>query len=30
MNWEARVLVRTPDGLMAAPFRFSTYKGKGG
>lgn len=30
MDWEARVLVRTPDGLMAAPFRFSTYKGKGG
>ena len=30
MDWEARVLVRTPDGLMAAPFRFSTYKQKGG
>ena len=26
MDWEARVLVRTPDGLMAAPFRFSTFK----
>ena len=28
MDWEARVLVRTPDGLMAAPFRFSTFKQK--
>jgi len=27
MDWEARVLVRTADGLMAAPFRFSTFKG---
>jgi hypothetical protein len=26
MDWEARVLVRTPDGLMAAPFRFSTFR----
>ena len=26
MDWEARVLIRTPDGLMAAPFRFSTFK----
>lgn len=26
MDWEARVLVRTPEGLMAAPFRFSTFK----
>jgi hypothetical protein len=30
MDWQAKVLVRTPDGLMAAPFRFSTYKQKGG
>jgi hypothetical protein len=28
MDWEARVLVRTTDGLMAAPFRFSTFKQK--
>jgi hypothetical protein len=27
MDWEARVLVRTAEGLMAAPFRFSTFKG---
>jgi hypothetical protein len=26
MDWEARVLVRTPAGLVAAPFRFATYK----
>jgi hypothetical protein len=26
MDWEARVLVRTADGLVAAPFRFSTFK----
>jgi hypothetical protein len=26
MDWEARVLVRTPEGLMAAPFRFATFK----
>ena len=26
MEWEARVLVRTPAGLMAAPFRFWTFK----
>jgi hypothetical protein len=26
MDWEARVLVRTPDGLMAAPFRFATFR----
>lgn len=30
MDWEARVLVRTADGLMAAPFRFATFKSKGG
>lgn len=24
MTWEARVLVRTPEGLVAAPFRFET------
>lgn len=24
MNWEARVLLATPDGLFAAPFRFET------
>lgn len=29
MDWEAKVLVRTTDGLMAAPFRFSTFKGGG-
>jgi hypothetical protein len=28
MDWEARVLVRTPEGLVAAPFRFSTYKAR--
>jgi len=27
MDWEARVLVRTTEGLMAVPFRFSTFKG---
>jgi hypothetical protein len=27
MDWEARVLVRTAEGLMAVPFRFSTFKG---
>jgi hypothetical protein len=26
MDWEARVLVRTPAGLVAAPFRFATFK----
>ena len=26
MDWEARVLVRTQRGLLAAPFRFSTFK----
>lgn len=26
MDWEAKVLVRTPRGLVAAPFRFSTFK----
>jgi hypothetical protein len=26
MDWEARVLVRTPEGLVAAPFRFATFK----
>ena len=28
MDWEARVLVRTRDGLVAAPFRFATFKQK--
>lgn len=27
MDWEAKVLVRTTGGLVAAPFRFSTFKG---
>jgi hypothetical protein len=27
MDWVARVLVRTAEGLMAVPFRFSTFKG---
>lgn len=26
MHWEATVLLKTPDGLMAAPFRFDTYR----
>jgi hypothetical protein len=26
MDWEAKVLVRTPEGMMAAPFRFSTFR----
>ena len=26
MDWEARVLVRTPEGVVAAPYRFSTYR----
>lgn len=26
MAWEARVLVATPDGLLAAPFRFETVR----
>lgn len=26
MDWEAKVLVRTTAGLVAAPFRFSTFK----
>jgi hypothetical protein len=26
MDWEARVLVHTPDGILAAPFRFATYR----
>ena len=26
MDWEARVLIRTADGLVATPFRFSTFK----
>jgi hypothetical protein len=26
MTWEAKVLVETPDGLVAAPFRFDTVK----
>ena len=27
MDWEAKVLMRTAKGLLAAPFRFSTFKG---
>lgn len=26
MTWEARVLVYLPDGILAAPFRFETYR----
>lgn len=26
MTWEARVLIQTPDGLLAAPFRFETTR----
>lgn len=26
MTWEARVLLQTPEGLLAAPFRFDTYR----
>ena len=26
MTWEARVLIHTPDGLLAAPFRFDTSR----
>jgi hypothetical protein len=26
MDWEAKVLVRTPDGIVAAPYRFSTFR----
>ncbi len=26
MTWEARVLIHTPDGLLAAPFRFDTWR----
>jgi hypothetical protein len=26
MTWEARVLLHTPGGLLAAPFRFDTYQ----
>jgi hypothetical protein len=26
MDWEARVLLHTPDGIMAAPFRFATHR----
>jgi hypothetical protein len=26
MTWEAKVLVETPTGLVAAPFRFDTVK----
>ncbi|MBK1718265.1 hypothetical protein [Thiocystis violacea] len=26
MTWEARVLIHTPDGLLAAPFRFDTNR----
>ncbi len=26
MSWEARVLLTTPDGLLAAPFRFDTQR----
>jgi hypothetical protein len=26
MDWEARVLVHTPEGILAAPFRFATYR----
>jgi hypothetical protein len=29
MDWEAKVLVRTPDGIVAAPYRFSTYRARG-
>jgi len=28
MEWEAKVLVRTPSGLMAAPYRFWTFKAR--
>jgi hypothetical protein len=30
MGWEATVLLDTPRGLMAAPFRFDTYRSGGG
>jgi hypothetical protein len=26
MDWEAKVLVRTPEGIVAAPYRFSTFR----
>ncbi len=26
MDWEARVLLHTPDGILAAPFRFTTQR----
>lgn len=26
MTWEAKVLVQTPEGLVAAPFRFDTFR----
>lgn len=26
MDWEARVLLHTPDGILAAPFRFTTLR----
>jgi hypothetical protein len=29
MDWEAKVLIRTPDGIIAAPYRFSTYRARG-
>jgi len=28
MTWEARVLLETPRGILAAPFRFETYRSK--
>jgi hypothetical protein len=28
MSWEAKILIRTQEGLTAAPFRFDTYRSR--